>query len=99
MAIQRIQDESGFRAVEVCINPGENIQCSRVQDGFNTDAYAFWFYEPTRELADNILAGKLIDADLIAGETVILRFEHSAAILPIVQDLLIIYGNLTKAGK
>lgn len=99
MAIQRIVDESGFQGVEVTIRPDENIQCSRVQDGLDTDACSLWFFEPTTEMADNSLAGKPIDASYIAGETVILRFEHSAAILPIVQDLIILYGNLTKAGK
>lgn len=100
MAIRRILiNDAGNEATEIAINPGENIQCCRVQDGDEPDAYALWFFEPTDQFEDNALVGKPMDETSMKSEPVFMRFNTSAAILPIINDLAIIYGNLVKAGK
>ena len=100
MAIRRVLiNEEGHQATEIEINPGENIQCCRVQDGDDSDAYALWFFEPTDQFEDNALAGKPMNETGMKSEPVFIRFNHSPAILAIINDLAIIYGNLVKAGK
>ncbi|MCX6217636.1 hypothetical protein [Spirosoma sp.] len=99
MSIYRI-DQADFRGVIVDINATDNIQCSRVQNDEHTDADQLWFFEPSQPLAENEMAGKSFSAgEITSGEIVVVKFDHSAAILPILQDLAIIYGNLVKAGK
>ena len=98
MAINRTADDRGREFLEVDILPEQDVQCARVQDDLDTDAYALWFFEPTQPLAENELAGKYIDPTMMKGETVVLRFSHSPACLKVIEDLTIIYGNLVKAG-
>ena len=98
MAIQRTADDQGREFLEIDINDGEEVQCARVQEDLDSDAYAIWLFEPVRPLAENELAGQYIDPAMMMGETVILRFGHSAACLKVIQDLTIVYGNLVKAG-
>ncbi len=86
------------QATVVDIDTGDNLQCSRVQyDG--GDATELWFFEPVGSPADGELIGRTMDMNEVLPDPVIFRFQQSAAILSIMQELTIIYGNLVKAGK
>lgn len=98
MPIRTIQiDDRGSIAREVEIDSDEAVQCCRVQDA-DQDANQLWFFEPTQEFMQNELAGKIIDRSIMISDPVILRFNTSAPIVALIQDLMVVYGNLVKQG-
>ncbi|GAB4023224.1 hypothetical protein GCM10028808_73010 [Spirosoma migulaei] len=87
------------QVVEVNATETENLQCCRVKVSDDCEANELWFFVPVNDVQDGDLVGRLMSETGMASPPIILQLNSSAATLAIIQDLTIIYGNLTAVGK